>query len=215
MPYKNDPMEIIKECVLFKEAGVDILFMHQGIEGALKNSLKKDEDGISSSYLSDFYVLTGHYHTKHTVGDNITYLGATLSHTFAESNEDKYIYIFDSYTGLEELIPSCARKHLTIQFDNSMAYIPLIEYAPHDLIRIVVSGPKQWVDSISKEDLSEIYGVNISVQKSYTTDNKEFSILPNSDSLDSILIKYAQEQSLDDTLKTDIIAVIKETCNEV
>jgi len=78
-----------------------ILFGHLELGGfaMMKNGFVSSEDHGMSAKLFDKYelVLSGHFHTK-SRRDNIYYLGSQLEFTWADCDDDKYFYVFDTDT---------------------------------------------------------------------------------------------------------------------
>ena len=97
-------------------------------------------------------VISGHYH-KYQEKEFFTYLGTPFSHSFGESNQTKYIGIFDTETHELELIETDFPKHLTLE-------INVDEVAPDALdlqltlpdinqVRVVLSGSQKAMDAWS------------------------------------------------------------------
>lgn len=61
-------------------------------------------------------VISGHFHSFQEKG-NLVYLGTPFSHSFGESNQDKYIAVYDTVSNELDLIPSELPKHITIHLD--------------------------------------------------------------------------------------------------
>lgn len=57
-------------------------------------------------------IISGHYH-KYQQNKNFIYLGTPFSHSFGESNQTKYIGIYDSDTNKLDLIETDFPKHIT------------------------------------------------------------------------------------------------------
>lgn len=143
VPYIHDPMELKKEIT---KDSVKYLFCHNGILGATMNDVgTKDETSISSeNFNSIMQVFCGHYHNFHQLGENITYLGSPFSHSFAESNTEKYIAFIDFEKDGVEYIPTNLRKHITIQLDSTVENnLDSLKFSEDDIVRIVISGPKE------------------------------------------------------------------------
>lgn len=67
-------------------AGVRILFVHQGIGGALWSTGMTDEHGVDPKLLQQFsLVVGGHYHHPQTIGSNIVIAGSPFYFNFSDS----------------------------------------------------------------------------------------------------------------------------------
>lgn len=100
------------------------------------------DSGLSIEDLSRFKkVISGHYH-KPQSKDNLTYLGTPFSHSFGESNQDKYIGIFDTELHVLELIETPFPKHITKEIncdeDSSMEI-----YKDKDHVRLILKGTSE------------------------------------------------------------------------
>lgn len=93
----------------FLPSGDTILYIHQGINGALATS---SEDELPASLFKDFRkVLVGHYHDRCKVGDNIEYIGASRQHNFGEDEEKGYTILYSN--GSTEFIKNQVNTRFT------------------------------------------------------------------------------------------------------
>jgi hypothetical protein len=99
------------------------------------------ERGISLDKLRSFpIVISGHYH-KYQKRGNLVYLGTPISHSFGESNQDKYIGIFDSNNHKLELLEQNFPKHITLTIDcDDPTDLPEIG---NDYYRVLLTGSEQ------------------------------------------------------------------------
>jgi DNA repair exonuclease SbcCD nuclease subunit len=129
--------------------------------------------GLKLSDLQNWpLVVSGHYH-KYQKVNNTVYLGSPFSHSFGESNQDKFLGILDTKTKTMELLPTNFQKHTTLYL-NCDDSLELKGYDPKDKIRVILNGsaenikkhkklPKiQYIEAPSKilakspEDLQEL-----------------------------------------------------------
>lgn len=75
----------------------NILYCHEGINGALSTSNEKE---LPASIFKDFNsVLVGHYHNRTLIdGTNIEYIGASRQHNFGEDEEKGYTILYEDGT---------------------------------------------------------------------------------------------------------------------
>lgn len=73
-----------------------ILYIHEGISGALATSSDKE---LPAKLFKDFkQVLVGHYHDRVKIGNNIQYIGASRQHNFGEDPEKGYTILYSDGT---------------------------------------------------------------------------------------------------------------------
>jgi DNA repair exonuclease SbcCD nuclease subunit len=100
------------------------------------------EGGLQLSDLSKFKkVISGHYH-KFQEKENLTYVGTPFSHSFGESNQNKYIALFDSEDYSMRFLSTPFPKHITEEIncdtDSTMEI-----YKNGDHIRLILNGTSE------------------------------------------------------------------------
>ncbi len=94
-----------------------VLFAHIDVFGCDYGNGVKSDRGLQIEELSRFkQVISGHYHSFQTL-KNITYLGTPFSHSFGETDQTKYIGIWDIETNKLELIETNFPQHKTYEID--------------------------------------------------------------------------------------------------
>ena len=159
IPYCHQNSEILEELAIAKSKGYKKIIFHQGIMGAKQSEYLVDKSSISLQDLKDFdIVLTGHYHTSQKLG-NAFYFGSPFSVTFAEANQDKYIwYVEDGEEFKMTPIKTEARRHIQVIWEEGKE-LELNNYTKNDIIKIVAKGSKDFCLSVNKEELKEKYGL--------------------------------------------------------
>jgi DNA repair exonuclease SbcCD nuclease subunit len=105
------------------------------------------ESGLDLKDLKKFKkVISGHYH-KYQVKNNLTYIGTPFSHSFGESNQDKFIGIFDMDTYEMELIRTPFASHITVNINCDDPNPSMEGYCDDDYVRVIFSGTQ---DNIAK-----------------------------------------------------------------
>jgi DNA repair exonuclease SbcCD nuclease subunit len=99
------------------------LFMHQGVIGFdYGNGFIADGNGhgeITSDKIRPFKkIISGHFH-KFAESDNLMFLGTPFSHTFGETDQVKYIGVFDPDYQTIELMETPFPRHRTLEIDLS------------------------------------------------------------------------------------------------
>jgi len=119
------------------------LFMHQGVNGCDYGNGFIAENDMDISEVKRFdKVISGHFHT-YQVKDNLTYLGTPFSHSFGESNQQKYLGIFYDSDGSLELIKTDFPKHMTVEFHLGHEVLDPIDFYDHN--RVLLIGSREQV----------------------------------------------------------------------
>lgn len=125
------------------------LFCHLDVIGMDYGNGFISESGATLEDLKQFdKVISGHYH-KYASKENLTYIGSPFSHDFAESNQIKYLGIFDDSNGQLELIETDFPKHVTVELDLSKG--SNLEVNPNNYNRVILTGT---IDEIKAFDKS-------------------------------------------------------------
>jgi hypothetical protein len=124
------------------------VFCHADIRGFDYGNGLVSTDGLELADVDGVNVISGHYHKFQEIG-NVTYLGTPFSHSFGESNQDKYIAIFRPGQKLE-LIETPFPKHVTLELDCS-------KYDGHeapqdDYMRVILRGTQEEIDRVMRFD---------------------------------------------------------------
>lgn len=124
------------------------LFMHQGVTGCDYGNGFIAENELPIEDLAAYEkVISGHFH-RYQVKDNLTYLGTPFSHTFGESNQIKYLGIFDDSDGSLELIETDFPKHITEEYHIGLEnHLNLDE---ENYNRVLLIGNREEVEEFDK-----------------------------------------------------------------
>lgn len=154
IPYLHDRTEFKEAVKLFGES--DIVFMHQGFSGFDYGNgfIAEGENDLSEiSHLKQ--AISGHFHKYQQLG-NLTYLGTPFSHSFGESNQEKFLGILDLNSGKMELINSPFPQHWTLELDteeaNNLVAQGLQDFDGHH-IRFIIRGSQEQLMRYNKEAL--------------------------------------------------------------
>ena len=118
------------------------------------------EHGLTLEDFKDYKLaISGHFH-KYQRKDNFVFLGTPFSHSFGESNQDKFIAIFDKSkipydndknphleNGLE-LIRTPFSSHITIEIDCDQDNPAMVGYREGDTLRVIYKGTKENIEKI-------------------------------------------------------------------
>lgn len=194
IPYIDSPIELGKE---LKKDSTRFLFCHNGIYGAQMNAKGTIDDFslTQAKYKSFSRVFVGHYH-NHCVLDNIVYLGSPFSHSFNESNVDKFIGIIDFEKDKLDLIKTELRQHRDFHIfseEKNKDLLKTIKYNKGDLVRVTIEGNKEANLSV----LDELKSLDVKfIVKNTNRISKKLNIDPNSSKKD-ILKQYLKQSDTD------------------
>lgn len=162
LPYFADKEEAKKA---LKKYGPNYktLIMHQGIEGSNSGDYIQDKSAVTYEDAAGCRVVSGHYHTRQTIqlpdGGQWDYIGNPYTLNFAEANDPPkgYQVLFDD--GSLQFVPTDLRKHVVIetQVDDLIA-IPYT-HSPGDLLKFKLSGTKEELLSITKQQIADNYDI--------------------------------------------------------
>lgn len=146
MPFQTP--EKIAEMLNAIPKKVKYLFAHLDVVGFDFGNGIKSQVGLKLSELKRFdKVITGHYHTF-AQKKNLTYLGTPFSHTFGETNQDKFIGSFvDGELGL---LPTPFPKHLTFEIDCNIP--EEIEWQEEDIVRVFLDGTQDAIAAYPRQE---------------------------------------------------------------
>ncbi len=209
IPYKADPSTIDKELEYFRSIGVSILMMHQGVRTAFMNAGKVDDDGYDPSKLKGFQVFVGHYHTAHYVGENIFFIGSSISHSFAEANELKQLVVLEPDSGIFSRVPVEAPQHRSyfIQEEAELP-TPLAEQKEYDPVRVIVKGSKDFIDKMVRSGILKQYGKSLKIVKEYVKNSEDIEINHKAGK-DVVFQSFMDRQKLEPLRKAKVLENIK------
>ena len=145
VPYIHDHSEF--EAIM-RKAAMNTAFIHQGFTGFDYGNgfIAKDESNVKCL---DWFesVISGHFH-KYQKKGNLTYLGTPFSHSFGESNQTKYIGVFNTQTKKLELLETPFPKHLTVELNCEK--VSSVKSDPENYLRYVLNGSQEVIDKFDR-----------------------------------------------------------------
>ena len=145
IPYIRDQDELKK--VLKSIPKDSILFGHLEIASFDFGNGHICENGLNTRSINKFKrVISGHFH-KYQEKGNLVYLGTPFSHTFGESNQDKYLGFYTPSTDTLELISTEFPQHITYTVDCDTPGQQEFTHKPQDLVRIILAGTQANIDA--------------------------------------------------------------------
>lgn len=143
----------------------DVVFVHQGFS---KFDYGNGHIAENECELEDIAhigtVISGHFH-KYQQQGNLTYLGTPFSHSFGETDQEKYIGVFDTETKQMELYDSGFPKHrtFTIKSGETLAQQVDLDTLKNDYLRIFVEGTEQELLAYNKSYLEMLSVHNVKI----------------------------------------------------
>jgi len=193
MPYYHDFAKFRYDLKVIGD--VKILFIHQGITGFDYGNGYIAHNEIDLPELKSFpMVISGHFH-KYQQKDNLTYLGTPFSHSFGESNQEKFIAVLDTETQELELISTPFPKHRTTTVNVSgdgyddMNRLKLVGASPEDYWRVILTGSQEKISLFRKEAFPDVKWIEKPDQSGAQSD----LVMTESDSNEVKFKKWAEE----------------------
>ncbi len=163
------------------------LFMHQDIISMDYGNGYISQEGNTLEDLKGFkLVISGHYHSYQDK-ENLIYLGVPFSHNFGDTQQDKYLGVFDSESGKFQTIPTDFPKHVTITLDLAQPH--QFEVNEQDHVRVILKGTREQLDDFNMDSLSKFKVVQECIS------NVVKSGLKETDSPEEIYSKWYKEVS--------------------
>lgn len=160
IPYQHD-IKKMRQILSQIPSGSQII-MHQGIEGSNSGEYYMDKSALSFEDVKDFRVISGHYHARQDIKTGhprkgavglFSYVGNPYTLNFGEANDPEKGFQILMDDGTLEFIPTNLRKHIIYEWDLTKEASPLI-YNKEDLLWMKISGPREWVEKITKKDIA-------------------------------------------------------------
>lgn len=106
------------------------------------------EEGLTIEDFEEFpIVVSGHYH-KRSEESNIVYVGTPFSHSFGETDQEKYICEIDTETLELNWIPTKFPRHRTIEVDCTTTKNFEVEHPSYT--RLVLNGPQDAINAFPR-----------------------------------------------------------------
>lgn len=115
LPYVHDQAQLKQHLKTF--AGAKTLWCHVDISGFDYGNGHLCEGGLGLDDFKSFgRVISGHFH-KHQIQDNLVYLGSPFSHSFGESNQHKFLGVYDARTNVLGFLPTPFPQHVSLRLN--------------------------------------------------------------------------------------------------
>jgi DNA repair exonuclease SbcCD nuclease subunit len=191
----------------------DYLFCHQTFQGAQYENGFYDPNGFPLELVKDFkQVISGHVHKLQKLG-NVFYVGSPYWANFADSGEQKGLWIFDAERGVfEKAIPSPLPKFVSLKFTEAESIFEYFKSAsPTDNYKVVFLSGRSSVQAVidSKEFKSLKKAFKITWVPEFTDSvNREVRIAENT-SKEGMLEVYVNTLLTTDLDKSRLLSLTK------
>lgn len=159
MPWLN-PTNMEAGLKMISESTAEVLMGHLEIAGMKMDQMQVSEHGLDKSIFSKYQkVFSGHFHHASEDGP-IRYLGAPYEYTFADLNDPKGFYIFDTEDMDLEFIQNPFQMFHRVVYDDSQDTDQYLNYpaAKHEgkIVRAVIVNKvnpvvyDQWIDRMNQ-----------------------------------------------------------------
>lgn len=156
-----------------------VLFCHADISGFDYGTGLIHKGDITLKNFRRFKrVISGHYH-KYQIKGNLTYLGTPYSKNFGETDQTKYIAIYDSEKDDFELIETDLPQHCTIEIDCDLGKqsFKALELNKRDIYRFILRGTQSNITNFPVDEIQDNHPSNIIfIKRPDDQDESEFSI---------------------------------------
>lgn len=168
-----------------------IVLAHQGITGFDYGNGYIAENEVDIRKLKDVpLVILGHFH-KHQVMNNVVYPGTAFSHSFGESNQNKYLGILNDETLGIKWVETTFPKHLTHTIDCDNYTGKIITFDKQNYHRVILTGEPDKIAKFPKNIYPNVKFISKPTIKHSRIKVKE------TDSTEVKFTKWAVEKGID------------------
>lgn len=220
IPYHHSP-DALRNYLKKVDKG-SLIIMHQGVRGSNAGEYIQDKSAINKEDVSEFRVISGHYHTRQTIKcrplprciagsfeaireehalhnrgiGKWDYIGNPYTLNFAEANDPPKGFQILMDDGSLEFVPTNLRKHVKLELEGYN--LDLISgpgtdtINPEDLVWVQVIGTKEQLARHTKQSVSKKIGI----------DNFRLDLIPVDDSK---VLSEPQKQRTQTELLDDLV----------
>lgn len=151
MPYIHDKQVLEQALKTFQDKDVT-LFAHLEVTNFDFGNGHICTSGISLKTLDGYKrVISGHFHKFQQLA-NLTYLGTPFSHSFGETDQIKFLGMYDDSVDELILAETPFPKHVTyeINCDIENPELPILDHTNDNFVRIILNGTQENIDVFPK-----------------------------------------------------------------
>lgn len=157
IPYEHDPIKLRE---MISKCDKPVLFCHVDVKDFDYGNGQICENGLSLDELSTFkMVVSGHFH-KFQNKSNLLYLGSPFTHSFGESDQTKYLGVFDTVSLGMKLFETPIAKHVTLEvnMENLPDRLELhkwFEANSKNFIRVILTGTSSQIAALPRTEFEK------------------------------------------------------------
>lgn len=190
LPYFKENGSYLERLSKIQVHKPSILITHIAINGVKNNDGSEVQNNLKSELFKQFkFVLSGHYHAKNQLADNIWYIGSSHPQNFGEDN-DKGICIVNKDLSLE-FVNLNFPKYFTYRFDckDIKQIVDQLKQVNHeyDKIRFVITGNETEIENFNRL-IFDGYNVDVKFEKIYSQKTVELKKYKE----DDIMLSFKQ-----------------------
>lgn len=153
-----------------QKKGTKTIIMHQGVTGSDSGEYIQDKTAISTEYLKDLRVISGHYHTRQDIKCGrpqkgaiglMSYIGSPYTINFAEANDPPKGFQILMDDGTLQFVPTKLRRHIVLNMDKTQitGKVPVEDIRSIDIVKVKYTGTKEELSSLSKDKIAQELGI--------------------------------------------------------
>lgn len=158
LPYIHDKAALKKE--LDKIPTDSVIFGHLEVAGFdFGNGHLCEDPALTYEDLSVFRaVISGHFH-KYQRKDKFIYLGTPFSHSFGETDQEKYLGVYNTKTNEMELLRTPFERHVTLKlplnkYDHKDILASFLRSNQANVVRVQLFGTDHEINTFDKSEFS-------------------------------------------------------------
>ncbi len=222
IPYQHEAED-------FKTAinqGNPLVICHQGIIGADMGHYVQDKSAITRDDVSDYRVISGHYHKRQDIKCGrprrgavgmFSYIGNPYTLTFAEANDLEKGYQILMDDGTLEFVPTNLRRHVvadeTVEdFLDGCGQSFIQHVRPQDLLWLKLRGTSSQLSALSKADIGRMLQApeNFRYDPIRTDVGTEAKVTPTMSPAEAMDAVIDGAPVIDDNIKADLKRLYRE-----
>lgn len=168
IPYQHDADNC--RALIAKVQKNSIIIMHQGLRGSSSGEYIQDKSAINYEDVSDFRVISGHYHTRQDIKTGrarkgavglFSYIGNPYTLNFAEANDPQKGFQILMSDGTLEFVPTNLREHKVIDITvEQLKGNSIFLGEDCDLVWVKIRGVKERLREITKQQVKYDLDIN-------------------------------------------------------
>lgn len=202
VPYQAD-LEFLQDYLTQRAANgrTNRVIMHQGITTADPGEYTHDKTAISTEYLKDLRVISGHYHARQDIKCGrpqkgcvglTSYIGNPYTLGFGEANHPSKGYQILNADGTLTHVATRLSRHIVLNVDKVQitGKVPIDDIRSIDIVKVKYTGTKEELSKVDKEKLGKELGLT----------NFKLEFIPTESSLPVMAVTTTNKEQILDEL---------------